>query len=56
MQIKHYDILNELFATDRAKGNDARTTKERKKQWEKDNIDLNTILRIGNVCGKCWCV
>ncbi|KAL5156545.1 Uncharacterized protein HKD37_15G041491 [Glycine soja] len=44
MQIKHYDILTELFATDRAKGNVAKTAKERRKQWEKENIDLNNYF------------
>ncbi|GAU13218.1 hypothetical protein TSUD_245880 [Trifolium subterraneum] len=44
MQIKHYDILTELFATDRAKGNVAKTAKERRKQWEKETIDLNNYF------------
>ncbi|WJX10733.1 hypothetical protein P8452_01419 [Trifolium repens] len=49
MQIKHYDILTELFATDRARGNDAKTAKERMKQWEKENIDLNNYFEDTDV-------
>ncbi|KAK2455533.1 hypothetical protein QL285_002975 [Trifolium repens] len=51
MQIKHYDILTELFATDRARGNVAKTAKERMKQWEKEkeNIDLNNYFEDTDV-------
>ncbi|WJX20366.1 hypothetical protein P8452_09929 [Trifolium repens] len=51
MQIKHYDILTELFATDRARGNVAKAAKERMKQWEKEkeNIDLNNYFEDTDV-------
>lgn len=41
MQIKHYDTLKELFVVDSVTGKHATTTKERMKQWEKENIDRN---------------
>ncbi|CAL0309510.1 unnamed protein product [Lupinus luteus] len=41
MQIKNYDILEELYGADRATRKHARTSKQRMKQWEKETIDLN---------------
>ncbi|OIW19530.1 hypothetical protein TanjilG_06985 [Lupinus angustifolius] len=41
MQIKNYDILEELYGADRATRKHAKTSKQRTKQWEKETIDLN---------------
>ncbi|RYR10732.1 hypothetical protein Ahy_B05g079210 isoform A [Arachis hypogaea] len=41
MQIKHYDILKELFGADRATGKGAATSRERIQQLDRDPIDLN---------------
>ncbi|KAL6529689.1 hypothetical protein OROGR_015312 [Orobanche gracilis] len=41
MQIKNYDILEELYGADRATGKHAKTAKQRLKNWEKETIDLN---------------
>ncbi|XLS75836.1 hypothetical protein HN51_032701 [Arachis hypogaea] len=41
IQIKHYDILKELFGADRATGKGAATSRERIQQLDRDPIDLN---------------
>lgn len=41
MQIKHYDILKELFGADRATGKRASTARQRAPQMQQDNIDTN---------------
>jgi hypothetical protein len=51
MQVKHYDILRELFGLDRAAGKKSTTNKmrrtqlekerEKEREKEKDNVDLN---------------
>ncbi|QHO38071.1 uncharacterized protein DS421_4g117170 [Arachis hypogaea] len=41
MQIKHYDILKELFGADKATGKGAATSRERIQQLDRDPIDLN---------------
>ncbi|KEH22430.1 hypothetical protein MTR_7g451740 [Medicago truncatula] len=49
--IKNYDILKELFETDRAAGKQTKTTKERRKQLEKENIDLNNDYDDAEIYG-----
>ena len=49
MQVKHYNILKELFGADRATGKHAKTAKERLKQWEKEPINLNDSFEAGRM-------
>ncbi|XLS58113.1 hypothetical protein HN51_007868 [Arachis hypogaea] len=48
MQIRHYDVLKELFGADRTTGKGAVTSSERIEQLDRDRIDLNdSFEKIG---------